>query len=110
MLRVGSNVGSSILKKNIRFFTSNVCHFAEHFENTFPKERKRALRAVGREAEYPVVWKDGTAADVRLLLSTIAERSPGHFKATHESAFDRLLTSQDSSHLVGLLSMRDGGM
>ena len=31
------------------------------------------------------------------------------FKATHESAFDRLLTSQDTRHLVGLLSLNDGG-
>ena len=31
------------------------------------------------------------------------------FKATHESAFDRLLTSKDTRHLVGLLSLNDGG-
>ena len=31
------------------------------------------------------------------------------FKASHESAFDRLLTSQDTRHLVGLLSLNDGG-
>ena len=88
---------------------SSVDHFAQHFKSTFPEDKKRPIRAVGREAEYPVVWKDGTAADVRLLLSTIAERSPGKFKATHESAFDRLLTSQDTRHLVGLLSLIDGG-
>jgi len=98
-----------MLFRAIKRHFSTTDHFAQHFKSTFPVHRKRPIRAVGREAEYPVVWKDGTAADVRLLLSTIAEKTPGTFKATHESAFDRLLTSQDSRHLVGLLSLTDGG-
>ena len=33
---------------------SSVDHFAQHFKSTFPKEKKRPIRAIGREAEYPV--------------------------------------------------------
>ena len=33
---------------------SSVDHFAQQFKSTFPKEKKRPIRAVGREAEYPV--------------------------------------------------------
>ena len=43
---------------------------ADRFSAQFCDTLRRPLRAVGREAEYPVVWADGSAADVRLLLAS----------------------------------------
>ncbi|GAB5358782.1 hypothetical protein AAMO2058_000488200 [Amorphochlora amoebiformis] len=61
--------------------------FAERFPSALTK-----ARLVGREAEYPVVWKDGNAADARLLIKaldnayegfeTIDEELPSFFQGT----------------------------
>ena len=84
--------------------------FANQFESSFTNQtRIENRRKIGREAEYPVVWSDGSAADVRLLLSRIAEENPSRFRSTHESAFNRLLSSRDESHLVGLLAEDGSG-
>ncbi len=49
---------------------SSVDHFAQHFKSTFPKEKKRPIRAVGREAEYPVriVYSESTLTSLYYIL------------------------------------------
>ena len=45
---------------------------ASSFANAFPVSH-RSSRKIGREAEYPVVQQDGTAADVRKLLAVLGK-------------------------------------
>ena len=71
--------------------------FQKMFRTEFPKSW---IRTVGREAEYPVVWADGSAADVRLLLAEIGKDS--RFIPTHEGDFDRLLSVQDTTQLAAM--------
>lgn len=66
--------------------------FIKSFTNSTVKHRK-----IGREAEFPVVWKDGTAADVRLLFSEVAKDC--NFKPYHEGGFNQLLSRQDTTQL-----------
>ena len=71
--------------------------FQQMFRSQFPSGWRRT---VGREAEYPVVWADGSAADVRLLLAEIGKDS--RFVPTHEGGFDRLLSVTDTTQLVAM--------
>ncbi len=80
---------------------------ADRFSAQFCDTLRRPLRAVGREAEYPVVWADGSAADVRLLLAEIG-RDP-RFVAQHEGGFDRLLSNSDTTQLVAMHGQVGGG-
>lgn len=55
------------------------------------------------------MWSDGSAADVRHLLSTIARNAEtGSWRAIHENCYDRLLSTEDKNHLVSLHSADDG--
>ena len=44
-----------------------IADIAARYESHF-RERLRPIRKVGREAEFPVVWPDGRAGDVSLIL------------------------------------------
>jgi hypothetical protein len=92
---------SSVLPTN-REYEDSVQVLSDRFFGSF-NDTAPPLRQIGREAEYPVVWADGTAADVRLLLATMGASYP-HFRARHEGGFDRLLSSSDTQQLVGLIS------
>eukprot|EP00941_MAST-03F_sp_MAST-3F-sp1_P001039 g1039.t1 len=77
---------------------------AARYEQSFRGKLSQA-RSIGREAEYPVVWRDGSAADVRLLLAEMARQSKdsGYYRIRHEGGFDRLLCASDKNQLVGLM-------
>ena len=67
--------------------------FTDGFRETLTKRR-----TVGREAEFPVVWQDGSAADVRILLAEVAKRDTAKtLTSRHEGGFDKLLSSRDCS-------------
>jgi gamma-glutamylcysteine synthetase len=53
---------------------SALAAIAAHFESHF-RERLRPIRQVGREAEFPVVTRDGRAADVNLLWEPLLQES-----------------------------------
>ncbi|MEZ4673530.1 MAG: glutamate-cysteine ligase family protein [Caldilineaceae bacterium] len=65
---------------------------AEQFVAGFPAE-KPVQRTVGREAEFPIVFTDGTTADARRVLERL--RATSNFAAHYDHASPHLIVGVD---------------
>eukprot|EP00466_Bigelowiella_natans_P012694 jgi/Bigna1/68591/fgenesh1_pg.6_\ len=78
------------------------------FEKGFV-EKLTQKRLIGREAEYPVVWPDGNAADVRLLLKELHKKDLQDFTPMFEELPCRLLVTLSSPSFLPPLSPKTKG-
>ncbi|MBI3913599.1 MAG: hypothetical protein HY327_05365 [Chloroflexi bacterium] len=82
--------------------SDGIKQIAAQFESQF-REQLRPLRKIGREAEFPVVTRDGRAGDVGAILQRLVDRhgfSP-RYDATH-------LITQSPNHPILIAAQRDG--
>ena len=65
-MRFAANSPTFPMSSNLSTTNSAIAEIAAQFESRF-REKRRPIRKVGREAEFPLVTRDGRAADVSCL-------------------------------------------